>query len=523
VKKRGMTVNQSPRLTVKEWARKNPLAAAKAALCIILQFAAGSALGGVIFFGPLNLGWSIVTLAGAFLAGLLFAALTARQKLYAVTGPPDKARKWGQAVKRGSLVLALSIGALVTVQLYLAGAIPVPFLSRTAEFNRLCRTLELHYPYSDDKGIDLSELKERYAPLIAAAANDAAYFKAIRSMLAELNDAHTALVTPSLEEIYMLGSVRMIGEKAVVTRVREDIDAAGLERGAVITARDGLTVAEYLAALEPWQISGSTERQRLQKGYLNLMTAAHGETFELTYLDARGNSCRVQLTGAPPEASSSNSGPAQGGSGPVIEGKRLASGIGYINIPTFSSGGRDLVAEFDRALDALMDTPALILDLRLNGGGSTANSDRIAGRFFDKPFVYGCEYYTVPLPQRGWAREYRYRVTPRGENYAGPVVLLTDVFTVSTAENFVTAMKDSQRALLAGRPTAGSSGNPMSFNFRGGYARYSTGDFRRNDGRPIEGIGFEPHIPVEWTVEDVINGRDPDIAAAEDCLLNHIR
>jgi len=522
VKKRGMMVNQSPRLTVKEWVRKNPLAAVKAALCIILQFAAGSALGGVIFFGPLNFGWRVVTLAGALFAGLLFAALTARQKLYAVTGPPDKARKWAQAVKRGSLALALSIGALVMIQLYLAGAIPVPFLGRTAGFNRLCRALELHYPYFDDKGIDWGELKERYASLAAAAADDAAYFSAIRSMLAELNDAHTALVTPFPEEIYMLGSVRMIGEKAVVTRVREDIAAAGLERGAVITGRDGLTVAEYLAALEPWQISGSTERQRLQKGYGTLMTATAGETFELTYLDVEGNSRRAQLTGAPPEPLS-NGDPAQDGAGPVIEGQQLGSGIGYINIPTFSSGGRDLVAEFDRALDALLDAPALILDLRLNGGGSTANSDRIAGRFFEETFVYGCEYYTVPLPQRGWAREYRYRVSPRGDNYAGPVILLTDVFTVSTAENFIAAMKDSQRALLAGRLTAGSSGNPVRFNFQGGYARYSTGDFRRNDGRPIEGIGFEPHIPVEWTVEDVINGRDPDIATAEDYLLDRIK
>ncbi|HOJ84131.1 MAG TPA: hypothetical protein PKY23_05405 [Bacillota bacterium] len=63
----------------------------------------------------------------------------------------------------------------------------------------------------------------------------------------------------------------------------------------------------------------------------------------------------------------------------------------------------------------------------------------------------------------------------------------------------------------------------MRFNFNGGYARYSTGDFRRNDGRPIEGIGFRPHIMVEWTVEDVINGRDPDIAAAENYLLDQIR
>jgi len=513
---------QKESLTVRDWARRNPPAAAKAALCIILQFVAGSALGGVICFGPLNTGWSIFTLIGGLLAGFLFAALTAFQKLYAIKGPPGKARKWKRAVIWGSLTLALSIGILVLIQLYLAGTIPVPFLGRSAEFNRLCRALELHYPYFEEKGINWNELEKRYAPRIAAAVDDEAYFKEIRSMLAELNDAHTSLVAPSLKELYMLGLVRKIGESAILIRVREDIHAPGLERGAVITGRDGMTVAEYLATLEPWQIYGSTDRQRLEKGYGSLMTVAAGETIELSYLDAGRNSRRVQLTGAPAKLPH-NSAPSPGGAGPLIEGKMLDSGIGYINIPIFSSRGKDLVGEFDRALDALMEAPALILDLRLNGGGSTANSDRIAGRFFEEPFAYGTEYYTVPLPLRGWTRTYRYRVAPRGEYYAGHVVLLTDVFTMSTAENFVAAMKDSRRAMLVGRSTAGSSGNPVRFNFNGGYARYSTGDFRRNDGRPIEGIGFRPHIMVEWTVEDVINGRDPDIAAAENYLLDQIR
>ena len=99
------------------------------------------------------------------------------------------------------------------------------------------------------------------------------------------------------------------------------------------------------------------------------------------------------------------------------------------------------------------------------------------------------------------------------------MALLTDVFTMSTAENFVVALKDAQRAVLVGRPTAGSSGNPLYFAMRGGGARFSTGDFRRNDGTPLEGVGLHPHIPVELTREGVIRGEDPDITAAENYLL----
>lgn len=51
-----------------------------------LAAGAGSALGGVILFGPLNFGWGVLTLAGGLFTGLLFAAVTARQQIYALLG-----------------------------------------------------------------------------------------------------------------------------------------------------------------------------------------------------------------------------------------------------------------------------------------------------------------------------------------------------------------------------------------------------------------------------------------------------
>jgi len=38
---------------------------------------------------------------------------------------------------------------------------------------------------------------------------------------------------------------------------------------------------------------------------------------------------------------------------------------------------------------------------------------------------------------------------------------------MSTAENFVAAMKDSLRVVLIGRPTGGASGNPVRLTFEG--------------------------------------------------------
>jgi C-terminal processing protease CtpA/Prc len=48
--------------------------------------------------------------------------------------------------------------------------------------------------------------------------------------------------------------------------------------------------------------------------------------------------------------------------------------------------------------------------------------------------------------------------------------------------------------------------------------RFSTANFIRNDGTPIEGEGIVPDVPVSWSVEDFRQGRDPDLEVAERLL-----
>jgi hypothetical protein len=61
----------------------------------------------------------------------------------------------------------------------------------------------------------------------------------------------------------------------------------------------------------------------------------------------------------------------------------------------------------------------------------------------------------------------------------------------------------------------------------GGWARFSTGDFRRNGpdgigtGPSIEGVGLEPDILVQWHADDLRSGFDADLAAAMAWLGTH--
>jgi carboxyl-terminal processing protease len=470
-----------------------------------------SALG---VLGGITLGWGpfaaptpvIVALGllGAFAGGALgWASARANRRRWVWAG-------------HGIIIVGVAVAALIP--LYRIGMITVPGESWSANFGRLWRAMDYAYPYFEAKGVNWEEVHTRYAPQVTGADSDEAYWSIVARMLTELNDGHTGVVTPSAQAGRRhFATCREVSGAIVLDELGTIAQAAALERGDVVLRVNDVPVEEALNTLSPLLRTGSTERQRRAKAVFNVLSTT-------------GDSLTLTVAGPSGERTTTLVWPAEGGSStprepapwsPLITGQRLPSGPGLIRIPAFGAGSdHDLVAEFDAALDSLMEAPGIILDLRGNGGGSTFVSDLIAGRFLDQPTTYGRDYFSARLPQRGWRAHFDYRVTPRGATYTGSLVLLIDDGVFSTAENFVVALVDSGRATTIGRETGGGSGNPVYFSLTGGgRARFSTGDFRRNPDVPgtgarIEGIGIAPDVGVSWTVEDVRAGRDPDLDTA---------
>ncbi len=464
--------------------------------------------------GGLTLGWGALAASGwvVVLLGFLGALLGAGIGWWSARGEGARRRYvlWGH----GALFVLVVVAALIP--LYRVGLLPLPLQSREANFERLWRAMDYAYPYFEEKGVDWDALYERYVPQVEQAESDEAYWGVVARLLAELGDGHTGLLSPSVRSgRHYFGTGRVVGDSIVLDRVGQTGQDAGLEREDVLLEVDGMPVEEALDALPLPLRAGSTPQQRRATAAFNVLSTRE-DTLAVTVSGADGRERSATLVWPGEGAVVTPDSP-----GPLITTERLDSGVGLIRIPTFEEGEHDLVMEFDAALDGLLDAPALILDLRGNSGGSTHLSDPIAGRLMSRPFTYGREHYPARLPQRGWRPWIDYRVEPRGVTYDGPVVLLIDEGTFSTAENFAVALVDSGRATTVGRQSGGGSGNPISFRLTGGgRARFSTGDFRRNDGSPIEGQGIAPDVPVTWTVEDFRRGRDPDLDAAEALLLS---
>jgi carboxyl-terminal processing protease len=474
---------------------------------ILFNLALG-VLGGVTLgWGPLAASTPVILVLGvlgAWIAGGL-AWVSAR----------GGRRRW---MLGGHAMIVLGVSLAAVIPLYRIGMLRVGKESWSTNFERLWRAMDYAYPYFEAKGVDWDEMHARYAPQVADANSEESYWRIIAYMLAELNDGHTGVLSPSAQGgRHYFATCRDINGIIVLDEVGATARSAGLEPNDVVLMVGELGIEEALNGLSPLLRTGSTPWHRRARAAYNVLSTT-GESLTVTVTGPTGERTLTLIwpgEGSAPTAEAPT--PWQ----PLITGERLPSGLGLIRIPSFGAGSNhDLVAEFDAALDDLIDTPGLILDLRGNGGGSTFISDPIAGRFLDQPFVYGRDYFRARLPQRGWRGTFDYRVKPRGATYGGPLVLLIDKRVFSTGENFVVALVDSGRATTIGRQTGGGSGNPVEFALTGGgRARFSTGDFRRSDGMPgmgdpIEGIGITPDVAVTWTTEDILAGRDPDLEAA---------
>jgi len=483
----------------------------------------GGANAGFLAWGPLMADWPLVALMG-FVGAALNGGLWLRQQMAAVRGRAGLARRWWRGLMLAHASIFLAVSVIAGVQLYQVGTFPPLTKDRVANFDRLAQGMEIAYPYFDLKQVDWNALIESYRPQVEGAESDEAYYATIERMLAELNDAHTGLTPPlARNEGCFFATTREVESQAVVVRAGSEGLEAGLTIGSVVLTVDGEELSEALEGADPRLVAGSTPRQRRSHAFQFLLHTPFGGRRDVVFETISGDQRMATLVC--PEDLAAAADVDRGGDIwdlllPVaqreIVSRRLPSGVGYIRVPTF---GTNLVSDFDAALNEMLDAPGLILDVRGNGGGNSAYTDQMAGRLLGEPFAYGRDTYVARLPTRAWRKWMTFRVTPREPVYTGPVVVIMETSNLSSAEQFLVSLVDSGRVQTVGRATGGGSGNPTVFRLPGARdIRFSTANFIRNDGTPIEGVGLVPDVPVRWTVEDLRQGRDPDLEAAEQLL-----
>jgi hypothetical protein len=191
-----------------------------------------------------------------------------------------------------------------------------------------------------------------------------------------------------------------------------------------------------------------------------------------------------------------------------------ANQVGYIVIDGWNDA--TALAQFDRALEQMRNTRGLIVDVRLNGGGSENLAMEVAGRFIDKEFVYGYDRVRNGSSHTNLTEKRARTLGPRGPwRYNRPVILLIGQKCMSSNESFVGMMTGDPDLLTMGDHTCGSSGNPenikLPMNMTVSVPRWI--DYLP-DGTVLDEHGFQPQIQFDPQPGAFDGDRDDLLSAA---------
>jgi carboxyl-terminal processing protease len=413
-------------------------------------------------------------------------------------------------------------------------AIEMSEAERIAGFARLWSEVKYNFAFFDQvPEIDWDQILLEYIPKVQAAKTSVDYYNVLRRCIALLKDGHTSVQGPSDEPVCEPPiQIRAVRNQAVIVQVypvdkirsdklKDELLAANLKRGDVITHIDGRSVQQILAEeIYPF-ISASTAHALDLRAYPKLLLGDYGTKVMLDVIKLDGTKSKVML----------NRGRYRFSHKPNnFECTELEDGIVYVNLPGF--GSDYVVKEFDKAFDKIKESRGLILDVRRNGGGSTSHGYAIVSRLVEKS-VPGSHWKTRKYiaAYRAWGRDEQWQegdhstIEPhKTRHYGGPVVVLTGPETGSAAEDFVVAFQTSNRGKVIGQKTCGSTGQPLTLELPGGGgARICTKRDTYPDGREFVGIGVIPDIEIEPTHQDIAEDRDVVLEKALKVLYSDIK
>lgn len=195
---------------------------------------------------------------------------------------------------------------------------------------------------------------------------------------------------------------------------------------------------------------------------------------------------------------------------------RWSDGIGYLLIDSWDRSNDELVKTVLQVLREMHDAPALVIDVRGNGGGSEPLAAEVAGCFVDSPRLYARHVYRDPDRPGGFTTPRDRWLQPNhdGPAFRGRVAVLTGPAVMSSCEAFLLMMKQVPGAVLVGARSQGSSGNPQPYDLGNGVTVFlPSWKSMTPDGHELEGQGIAPDIEVRAAPNDFATS-DPVLEAA---------
>ena len=325
-------------------------------------------------------------------------------------------------------------------------------------------------------------------------------YVAIETMLSSLNDPYTRFLDPkefSEETESIKGSLKGIGTQIAI-RDGNLVIIAPLEDSPA--ERAGLQADDYILEINGESTKGisieaAADKIRGEKGTTVTLLIQRKGVPNKTYsvvrdeIEVKSVSCK-----------------------PPFETTKIPNDIQYIRLSSFIS--KNAAGEIESILNNSSGMKGFIIDLRSNPGGLLTNAIYIS----DMLLRGGVIVSTVDRDHyKNTTRARMQQVTDK------PIVVLINKGSASASEILSGALKDNHRATIVGEQSFGKglvqeiNRLPDEAGMNITIQRYLT-----PSGNDINKKGIVPDIEVDYTKEDLDKKIDPQVAKANEVLLQQI-
>ena len=370
--------------------------------------------------------------------------------------------------------------------------------------------LKKNYYDPNFHGMDLETRFKTAEERIKQAQSLGQLFGIIAQVLIELEDSHTFFVPPGRSNKTEYGwQMQVIGEKAYVTAVKPDSDAAakGLNEGDEVFSIDGRApIRETL-----WKINYMYRALRPQPGMQLEITKPDGTQQQVVVLaKVREGKRIVDLTAG----------------SDIFELIRESENESRLHRHRYTELSEDVVVwkmpQFDMFKDKVDDfagkfrkKKALILDLRGNHGGYEETLLRLIGNVIDHDVTIG------ELKRRKESKPLIAKTRGGADVFTGKLIVLIDSESGSAAELFARVVQLEKRGTVIGDRSAGAVMRAKEYSHQIGLdvvafygASITDADIIMTDGKGLEHVGVTPDEIRLPTAADLAARRDPVLAYA---------
>jgi carboxyl-terminal processing protease len=328
------------------------------------------------------------------------------------------------------------------------------------DFNFYWQTIKDNFAYFHKQQTNWDTVKIIYQPAADTITTKDSFIHLLETVNNELYNGHVFLNinTNSSNRTIPTGADLKVSRKDsqfVISEIRKDYNAdkSGLQTGMVITGFNNVPIDEAVNKYLPKSVK-KIDTDMLEYAANLLLAGTHDVKREITVM-LNGHE-QVFKPDQVPNRTEENY-------GTLLEAGIISGDTGYIKINN-SLGNTHLISEFDLALDSMIKTRLLILDLRETpSGGNTTVARAIMGRFTGKELPYQKHIYTSEEKETGIRRSTLEFVSPREKVYAGQLIVLVGYWTGSMGEGMAIGFDAMKKGTVMGTRMAGLLGEIYSF------------------------------------------------------------